>query len=544
MKNTIKYFLYVRKSSESEERQVQSLGDQIDRLTKLAADMGLEIVETLSEAKSAKSPGNRPVFARMLERIEVGEANGILCWEINRLTRNPVDSGKIQWLSQQGVLQSIRTMTREYKPDDNALILSVESGSANQFILDLKRGVRRGLDSKVKKGQAPILAPIGYANTKTETRGENYIIEDDERFGLVRKMWDLMLTGNYSVPQVRDIATHKWALPTTKKKKIGGNPIGYTSAYNMFSNIFYTGQFEYRGVIHPGDHKAMITPAEFDLIQTRLKEHGNPRPKNHEFAYGCGTFRCGECNYSIVGIEKIKYIKRDKETKTYTFYLCGNKGKVISCSQKDNVNEIGLEEQMKAEITKYTIDQEFLCWALDVMKDNDVVEIMTGKEIKESVAKTLETTQEELRKLIQMATKGFISDEEFRESRAELDKTIAGLKAQLKEVESEKNEQLMELTEKAFVFSTYAIIALQSDNKQTKKEVIKSFGLNRTIKDKKLNVVANEWYSEIRKGYFSIKEVLARYEPEIRSELRTINDFPVLRSMMRARWVLTPRPLP
>ena len=34
------------------------------------------------------------------------------------------------------------------------------------------------------------------------------------------------------------------------------------------------------------------------------------------------------------------------------------------------------------------------------------------------------------------------------------------------------------------------------------------------------------------------------YEPEIRSEIRTINDFPALCSMMRARWVLTPRPLP
>src|SRR3989344_6608179 len=253
--SNIKFFLYARKSSESEDRQVQSIGDQTDRLTKLAESENLEIIEILSEAKSAKNPDNRPIFTRMLERIEAGEANGILCWEINRLSRNPVDSGKIQWLSQQGILQSIRTMTREYKPDDNALILSVESGSANQFILDLKRGVRRGLDSKVKKGQAPILAPIGYANTKTETRGENYIIEDDERFGLVRKMWDLMLTGNYSVPQVRDIATHKWGLLTPKKKKIGGRPIGYTSAYNMFSNIFYTGNFIYRGQIYKGDHK-------------------------------------------------------------------------------------------------------------------------------------------------------------------------------------------------------------------------------------------------------------------------------------------------
>src|SRR6185437_1042140 len=136
----LRYFLYARKSSEGEDRQVQSIPDQTDRLTKLSKENNFLIAEVLSEAKSAKSPNNRPVFEDMLVRIEAGEADGILCWEINRLSRNPVDSGRIQWMLQQGILKSIRTMNREYRPDDNALLLSVESGSANQFILDLKKG--------------------------------------------------------------------------------------------------------------------------------------------------------------------------------------------------------------------------------------------------------------------------------------------------------------------------------------------------------------------------------------------------------------------
>src|SRR3989344_583998 len=150
-KSNIKYFLYSRKSSENEDRQVQSIADQIDRLTKLAKEYGLTVDETLTEAKSAKSPYNRVIFDDMLMRIEKGEADGILCWEINRLSRNPIDSGKIQWLLQQNIIKSIITINREYKPDDNALILSVESGSANQFIIDLRKGVRRGIESKIQK---------------------------------------------------------------------------------------------------------------------------------------------------------------------------------------------------------------------------------------------------------------------------------------------------------------------------------------------------------------------------------------------------------
>mgnify|MGYP001590408045 FL=1 len=80
----IRYFLYARKSSESEDRQVQSIDDQIDRLKKLAKDLELEIVEIYTESKSAKKPNNRPVFDEMIRRIENGDADGILCWHLNR----------------------------------------------------------------------------------------------------------------------------------------------------------------------------------------------------------------------------------------------------------------------------------------------------------------------------------------------------------------------------------------------------------------------------------------------------------------------------
>ena len=115
----IKYFVYARKSSESEDRQVQSIDDQTNRLKKLAADLNLDIKKTYTEAKSAKKPNNRPLFDEMMQRIEDGEANGILCWQINRLSRNPIDSGKLSWLLQQGTLKSIQTIDRQYLPDDN-----------------------------------------------------------------------------------------------------------------------------------------------------------------------------------------------------------------------------------------------------------------------------------------------------------------------------------------------------------------------------------------------------------------------------------------
>ena len=472
-----------------------------------------------------------------------GELYGIIAWHPDRLSRNEKDAGEITFPVRKGIIKDLKFVSYlfENTPDGIKHLQNALSDS-QYYSSKLGVDVKRGLNDKLGMGRMPCLAPIGYLNTKLAERGTNKIVEDPERFGLVRKMWDLLLTGNYSVPQVRDIATNEWGLLTPKKKKMGGCKIGYTSAYGMFTNIFYTGYFTYRGQVYKGDHKPMITTAEFDRVQTLLKEHGKPRVKTYEFAYGCGTFMCGECNRSFVGIEKIKFIKSTKETKVYVFYLCGHKKSVVYCNQKYNINETKVEEQIEAEISKYTIDSDFLHWTLEVMKDNNVLETVTEKDVKENVLKTIETKQEELKKLIQMATKGFVSDEEFKESRAELDKTINNLKTQLNEVEADKNENLLELTEKAFYYSTYALIALKNGDKRTRNEIIKSLGMNREIKDKIVNIKAFEWYFHIQKAYSSLREQLAGTEPEIRCKQRTIDDFSTLRSLLRDRPDLNRQP--
>jgi len=128
MKNEIKYFAYARRSMDDVKRQVLSLPAQISQFEKQAKDNSLCLYETIDESMTAKEPG-RPKFNRMLDRIEAGEANGILCWDIDRLYRNPIDEGRVRWLLQKGVIQSVRTPGREYTPRDAGLLMAVETGS-------------------------------------------------------------------------------------------------------------------------------------------------------------------------------------------------------------------------------------------------------------------------------------------------------------------------------------------------------------------------------------------------------------------------------
>ena len=149
------YFLYARKSTDIEDKQVRSIDDQLAVLRALAKEQELNIVTEFVEKQSAKIPG-RPIFNDMLARVEKGEAQGIVCWKLDRLARNPVDGGQISWMLQRGIISHIQTHDRSYKPTDNILMMSVEFGMTNQYILDLSSNTKRGLHEKARRGSKPM----------------------------------------------------------------------------------------------------------------------------------------------------------------------------------------------------------------------------------------------------------------------------------------------------------------------------------------------------------------------------------------------------
>ncbi|HEY0432476.1 MAG TPA: recombinase family protein, partial [Chitinophagaceae bacterium] len=159
----MKYFIYCRKSSEDDDRQMLSIDGQLSELNVLAQTAGLSIVHIFTENKSAKGPG-REVFNEMIRRIEKGEADAILSWKLDRLARNFDDGGKIIGLLQRGVIREIRTFEKSYLPTDNVLMIAVELGMANQYVRDLSLNIRRGIREKLRRGVFSGKAPLGYYN--------------------------------------------------------------------------------------------------------------------------------------------------------------------------------------------------------------------------------------------------------------------------------------------------------------------------------------------------------------------------------------------
>jgi len=328
-----KFFLYARKSTDVEDKQVLSIEAQIAELRAFAKQNNLNVVDTFIEKQSAKIPG-RPIFGEMLKRIEHGEADGILAWHPDRLARNSVDGGQIIYLIDCGRIAALKFPQFWFEPTPQGkFMLNIAFGQSKYYVDSLSENTKRGLRQKVRRGEYPSVAPIGYIN---DVRNKSIVV-DRKKARIIRQAFELYAKGNSRLEDVSNFLAQRGIMSR------GGKRIHKTRATFILSNPFYTGLFKYGGELHEGKYEPIITKKLFDTTQEILRQRGKPRhkQKNEPQAF-CGLISCAECNMMITA----------EKQKGHIYYRCTKKK--IKCSQP-YTREEELDRQLSSLIKKVSL---------------------------------------------------------------------------------------------------------------------------------------------------------------------------------------------
>jgi site-specific DNA recombinase len=484
-----RYFAYCRKSTDDEDHQVLSIESQLQELKRYAEREKLQIIETKEEARSAKSPG-RPVFTELLRRIERGEADGILAWHPDRLARNALDGGQIIHLLDIGKLTSLKFPTYTFEnTSQGKFMLAIMFGQSKYYVDSLSENVRRGNRTKRERGWFPGLAPMGYLNGRSEA-GEKIIVPDPDRFPIMKRLWQLLLSGGYSVPQLLDVATNEMGLRTPKRRRIGGNPLSVSGIYRMFLNPFYAGQLVHETQSYPGKHESMVTLAQFERAQEVLGRVDRARSKRHVFAY-TGLMQCGTCGGSITAEHKI-----NRFGSRYVYYHCTHKKRDVACRERC-VEEEQIEEQILEFLNGIYLDRREVEEALAAVEEERIKEHRSDHGIKQSIERTLANCARGLDNLTKLRYRELIGDEEFVRQRSELNREEIKLKQRLEQLET---ELWIEPSRNLFFFSNRAVFWLTHGTVAEKRLILSTVGSNLAIKAKKLSIDAKEPFQILQRS--------------------------------------------
>jgi site-specific DNA recombinase len=530
--NKLNYVIYCRKSSEGEDKQIQSLDTQIRELQEHAKRNGLNVVETIIESKSAFKVG-REGFARMTDLIRTGKANAILVVRANRISRNPIDAGYVISLMDEKKLLYIRTphSTCYTCSSTDKMMIALELIFSKKDSDDKGDMVKEGQKTKALKGIPHGVASLGFLNDRTEEKGNRKWIVDELRLKQIKVLLDMFLSGAYSAGKLHKYAVGTLKLTTVKRTKIGGELIQLSRMYEILKDPIYAGFFFYGGERYELDRSLprLITEAEHNKIKNLLSKAHIPKVQHHETAYSGfmtspdGAFIGQDVKFQLICDCKHKFAHRSKtncpncgieiekmEHPKYLSYVWhyNVRAKKAGIPYK-TISSEDVDEKMEDFVVEYLqFSDELVAWSKQYIHEMKQQEVSKKILINQQKEQRKFDFQEKKANLRAMYRDGKFTEEEYNEDLESLNVEYADVN----ETSVEAIDWYSRLMEIADITERIAGV-FKSDNVEAKRKMLSSLGSNLTWDSEELNIHNDIAIEKLIEGIKQAKSVNPEFEP-------------------------------
>ena len=194
-------------AAKDETAEGYSIPGQREACLRLISEKGWNVADEFVDAGESARSSDRPSLKAMLARVAEDEIGAVVVHKIDRLARNIEDHVAIRASLRKAGVALISVTENIEETASGKLVEGIHALMAELYSANLASEIRKGMTQKAKMGGWPQRAPIGYLNNGEKVAGQDIakVVFDPERAFLVKEMFRLYATGDYSLAELQGV---------------------------------------------------------------------------------------------------------------------------------------------------------------------------------------------------------------------------------------------------------------------------------------------------------------------------------------------------
>ena len=374
-----RYLMYLRKSRMDTDFEEVSIAETLSRhrttLEKFCKSKRLNVVEVLEEVVSGESLAARPEMMRLLELVSTGAYAGVVCMDIERLSRgSSMESGYIMQILQVNGCKIVTPgKTYDLQNESDEQFTDMKFMFSRYELKTITKRLVRGRNQSASEGKfMGSMAPYGYRAYKLPGEKGNSLMIVPEEAKVVQMIFDMYGKQGIGYNTIA-YKLNQMHIPS----RVG--EWGQTSIANIINNEVYLGKIRWRkepvkrvvkdGMLakkrvqnddyelYDGRHEAIITEEQWAYAKAAQAKRNHPpthkeRHLQNPFA---SILYCEKCG----AIMKRKVPKKSRTC--IPWYQCPTRGcdcKMIKCETVEKSIRDAMGEWLNNYIIQINSDQQ------------------------------------------------------------------------------------------------------------------------------------------------------------------------------------------